>query len=225
MRGPLIIALLLVGSLAFGGETDGIHVAGVGEVVAVPDVARITLAVSQRSKDANVAKQAVDQVTGQVLDLARRLDIGTGDVTAAIIRLNPIYRRKAPDSQTIDAIEATRLITVRVKDLDKMGDLVNGALEVGINGIHGIQLDSSDRVELERLALDLAIADAKREADRVAQRFDVVLGALIDVRVHGHAAQPVIGAAMEMRSAAMPFNPGEMTIRRDVQATFAIADD
>lgn len=232
MRSILLSALLIAASSAarpaLAEHSDGIHVTGIGEVVTVPDMAHVTLAITQRSQDANVAKQEVDRITAKLLALTKRLDIEERDVTAALMRLNPIYSRNSRSSPVIDAIEASRIVSIRVKDLDSIGDLVNGAVELGINGIQGIQLDSMQRVQLERQALDHAIADAKREAARVAENFGVQLGALIDARTQAHTAQPMPGVAranMELAASAMPFTPGEMIIRRDVQATFSIATE
>jgi uncharacterized protein YggE len=202
----------------------GISVTGVGEVMTVPDVAMITISVTARDRDATAAQAEVDRVTAAALEVVDELGVGERDVTAAVMRLNPIYRRpRAPDDlQTIEAFQASRKITVRVRDLGRLGDVVNGALQRGINGIDRIELDSSERDDLEQEALDRAIDAAKREAEQVAKRFGVPLGELTQAAV-GQAQVPRFGqVTMAMAREEIPFRPGEFAIMRQVNATFAI---
>ena len=138
-------------------------------------------------------------------------------MTAARIQLSPIYNRR-PNNQTIEAIEAKRTIMILIKDIEQISDLINGSIEVGINGIQGIQLDTSDKVRLEREALDIAIADAKREANHVAQKFGVALGSLVYVQVQPRTARQMTG----MSGVHSPFKPGQIVVRRQVNATFQI---
>lgn len=227
MRGLFITVLIVVAGTVFGDVTRGIHVAGTGEVVTVPDMARITLTITQRNRDANVATEAVDQVTRKVLKLTQRLKIADRDVTAARIHLSAIHNRR-PNNQTIESIEAKRTITILVKNINRISNLINGSIKVGINGIQGIQLDTSARVKLQREALDIAIADAKREANHVAQQFGVDLGSLIDVHVQPQTTRQMTGmfrAATEMSGSPSPFKPGEIVVRRQVNATFQITTE
>jgi hypothetical protein len=202
----------------------GIHVSGIGEVQVVPDMARLTLEVRREGEDAAGLKRELDQVTAAVLDLAKQLDIAERLVTAAAVSIYPRYPRPKDDQQP-EGIIASRTIEVTVEDLEQLGELINGALERGANGVRNVQLDASNRVELERKALDLAIDDAVQEARRMAQRFEVELGPLRDASASSHQVQPMMMRMTAMAEADMAQDsiaPGEMTIRRDVQATFGI---
>lgn len=208
---------------AFASEPlTGIHVSGSGEVAVVPDMARLSLEVRREGPDANKLKAELDEVVAAVLDLTDSLDIARRDVTAAAVNIYPRYRPRNDDS-VIDGLIASRSIEVVVRDLVLIGDLINGALGRGVTGVGGVSLDASNRVELERRALDLAIDDASREARQIAERFEVKLGGLSNVVAGSHSVQPLMMEAMAVRSVAKDtFAPGEMTVRREVQATFAI---
>ena len=118
------------------------------------------------------------------------------------------------------------LLEVILEDLGDVTRLINAALERGINGVGGIALDLSNRDELERQALDLAVDDARDEAARVARRFGVTLGPVLDVHVDRHEVRPVMMEAMAMKAAdsGPDFSPGETVVRRNVQATFGVRD-
>lgn len=221
---PLLGALLLWPIAAPADEPPGgIHVSGIGEVRVVPDTARVTLEVRREGEDAAALKSELDEVTAAVLELARELDIPERHVTAAAVNVYPRYRptERAPEPA---GVIASRTVEVTVEDLARLGELINGALERGANGVGGVQLDASNRAELENKALDLAIDDAVDEARRIARRFDVELGRLNDASASSHPVQPLMRMeAMADRSMANEsFAPGEMTIRREIRATFGI---
>lgn len=214
--------LALTGAVSAAEPAQGIHVNGVGEVQVVPDMARVSLEVRREGEDAAALKEELDTVTAAVIELTRTLDIESRDVTAAQVSVYPRYRRP-DDEQPPPGVVATRSIDVTVRDLEHIAGLINGALERGANGVTGMVLDASNRPELERKALDLAIDDATREAQQMAKRFEVNLGKLLDATSTPHSAQPLRFAGMaEARVADKSFEPGELTIRRDVQATFGI---
>jgi uncharacterized protein len=223
--GLLAVALTWPLPAAAGtGQPSGIQVTGAGEVLVVPDMARINLEARREGQDAAALKAALDEVAARVLALTDEMKIPRRDVTAAAVNIYPRYRYHQDREPEVDGIIATRTIEVTLRDLALVGDLINGALERGVNGVGGVHLDAQNRVELERTALDLAIDDAIREARQIAQRFGVGLGTLQHASTSTHQVQPmVMNVAMAERGAAKDtFAPGEMTIRREVQATFGI---
>jgi len=223
---PAVAALALLALAGSAVQADeapnGIRVTGVGEVQVVPDMARLTLEVRREGEDAAALKEELDDVTEAMRELTDELDIERRDVTAAAVNIYPRYQRR-DDEQVPAGVIASRTVEVTLRDLEDMGALINGALSRGANGVNGVALDASNRPELERRALDLAIDDAVRTARQMAERFEVGLGPLVDASSASHSVEPVrMMSMMESRSAKDSFAPGEMTIRRDVQATFGI---
>jgi len=228
-RRPLPLAWLFTGCLllapiATAAETTGIHVTGAGEVVVVPDLARVSLDARREGTDAAALKSELDSVTSEVLALAKTLRIDPRDVTAAAVNIYPRYRHRDGES-VVEGVVVSRTIEVTLRDLDRIGDLINGALARGVNGVNGVELDASNRTALEKQALDLAIDDAVHQAEQIAARFRVGLGRLINA---GGAAPPQpVPMMMDAMAAAAPearksFEPGELTIRREIAASFAI---
>lgn len=228
-----ICALALLGCLSFSAgsfamnqDQQGIHVAGRGEVLVEPDIARFTLNVTRQGRDAAALKKEMDQITARVLKLTKSVKVDRKDVTAALVQINPNYVREN-NRQVIDGVTANRTISITLRDLDKLSELMNDALEIGINNIGGVRLDTSKRVELEGQALDAAIEDAKQEAERVAAGFGVRLLGVRNVQVTGqHSVNPRMGRmAMAADSGGESFAPGQIEIQRDIQATFAIGGE
>lgn len=225
----LLVGLFLVQAVVFSEAVmadalQGIHVTGRAEVAVEPDMVRMTLQVSAQADDAVTVKQKIDDVTRAVLKLTDKYKIARRDVTAAVVNLNPNYQYNN-NRRTVDGMQGARTISVTLRKLDSYGDFMNAALASGINNISGVVLDTSKRAELEDEALDLAIADARKRAAHVAKQFDVKLGDVINVHVQaGHAEPRMMAMSRSADSSGGDFSGGELDIRRDVQATFAIPD-
>jgi len=220
----LNLSVLIVSQLAAplaNAQVDGIHVNGRGVLHVEPDIARLTLQVTREAQDAAALKTTLDEVTARVLSLTQSLQIAGEDVTAAAVNIQPRYRRGSGPS-VIDGVRASRTIAVILRDLELYGELMNGALELGVNSISGTQLDTSNREALEIQALELAMVHAREEAGRVANGFGVRSGAVLDVRVGAHSVRPQMAMRAMESSAGDDFSAGQILIQRDVQATFAI---
>ncbi|MFK7915468.1 MAG: SIMPL domain-containing protein [Pseudomonadales bacterium] len=219
----IIVFSLLWGAagMAQGADNMGIHVNGQGEVLVEPDMVRVTLQVNRQGRDARALKQELDDITAKVLKLTDKLKVERKDVTAAMVNISPNYRYEN-NRQTMDGVTASRTINITLRDIDRIGTLMNDALELGINSVGGVQLDVSNRVELEQQALTAAIDDAKAEAARIAQEFGVRVAGVLNVQAGRHSVRPQM-ARMAMQSDAQEsFSPGQIVISREVQATFGI---
>ncbi len=220
----LTISALIASQLAAPlvlAQVRGIHVSGRGVLQVQPDMARLTLQVTREGQDATALKKSLDDVTREVLKLTRSLAIAREDVTAAAVNIQPRYRRGS-GSNVIDGVRASRTITVVLRDLERYGELMNAALELGVNSISGTALDTSEREDLEKQALDLAMVNAREEAQRVAAGFGVRAGSLLDVHVGARFVPPQPSMRAMESSAATDFSAGQIVVQRDVQATFAI---
>jgi len=218
----LAVLLCVTGLPARADMPAGIHVSGRGTLEVEPDMGYVQLQARKEGMDAGSLKRDLDKIVRDVLTLSKRLGIAERDVTATAVSINPRYQRR-DDEMVVSGLTASRSIQVTLRDLDRFGDLLNGALDLGINNLDPIRLDTSERAALEDRALALAMEDATREATQVAAGFGVALGAVSDVSVEQHSAQP-----KEMRMMAMAdtgggdFSPGVITIERFVMATFSI---
>jgi uncharacterized protein YggE len=108
--------------------------------------------------------------------------------------------------------------------LDRFIDLMNQALALGANNVEPIRLDTSQRQALEDQALELAMADAKAEAGRVADGFGVQLGPVTSVVVGAHSPRPEAMRSM-MADSAASFSAGVIQINRTLSATFTIVPE
>jgi len=221
-----VICLLVCSACGVNSHAaEGIHVNGRGAIDAVPDMGTVNLHVRREGSDPAALERGLNDVVSEVLALTRRLGIAEEDVTAARVSITPRYQRRDNDT-VIDGVTATSTVTVTLRQLSDYPTLLTDSLELGVNNVDPIMLDSSHRSELEAQALDLAMADAQARGDRVAAGFGVKRGQVIDVNVMGNSPVPRM-AMQEMRVGASDaaFAPGTMRIEQTLQATFTIVGE
>jgi uncharacterized protein YggE len=123
-----------------------------------------------------------------------------------------------------------RQLQVEINDIDKLGDVIEGAIDAGVNEVSPPQLDSSKRKELNRDALAAATEDAKANAERIATSLGVKLGAVRTVVAGGAAPPPMPMQEMRMQAMAMSdasgkvsnYVPGDISFESRVEATFDV---
>jgi uncharacterized protein YggE len=166
-------------------------------------------------------------VSSAFLALCKKLGIKDSKVRTSGLTIQPEYRWDQKENQQIfQGYFVQRQLEVELDDLDKLGDLIEGAIDVGVNEVSPPQLDSSRRKELSRDALAAAAADARANAERIAASLGVKVGAVRTLTAGGAAPPPVPLQMTRMKAmaadsgAAESYTPGEIGFESRVEATF-----
>lgn len=227
----LASSVCLLAAPAFAQERPRtISVAGIGSVVGEPDKADVLMTVQKSDADLNRARQEVVAVTQRALDLTRKLGIDAKKVRTTGAIINPEYRWDQPTGrQVLVGYQVQRQIEVELTDVDKLGELIEGAVRAGVNNVSPPQLDSSKRAELNRQALAAAAKDAEANARIIAETLGVKLGPLRELSAGGAMPppppMPMYKGAVAMADAAMErgpetYSPGSLRFEASVNATF-----
>ncbi|MCH7844180.1 MAG: SIMPL domain-containing protein [Chloroflexi bacterium] len=126
--------------------------------------------------------------------------------------------------------QVTNTLTVKVRDLDKMGDIIDGAAEAAGNlvRINSVRFTIEDTKPLQNEAREEAIADLLTKANAMAALAGVELGKLVFLTESGGGvpqsfarieAVPAFGFASQSTSILA----GELDVNVSVQGVFAIA--
>ena len=183
------------------GDARTVTVAGLGEIRAEPDMATVTLGVTARNPALDAARQQANRVVDALLKLTRELKIPDAQVRSTRINVNPEYDwNEAKRQQEFRAYVVTRQLVIDLRDLDKLGPLMERSLAAGANLVQEPVLDSSKRAELERQALALAVEDARRNADVLARAVGMAVG--LARSVHGSGGGRPPGPPMPMMAMA-----------------------
>lgn len=210
-----------------------ITVAGSGTVVAEPDKARVQLTVQKSDPDMGKARAEALAVVEKFLALTKKLGIDPKQVRTTSAIINPEYRWDPPSSrQVFIGYQVQRQLEVELTSLDKLGALVEGAVDAGVNNVAPPTLDSSRRRELTRQALAAAARDAESNATTIAETLGVKLGRIRDLTASDSMAPPPPMPMPRMRVAAMAaeaadagaasYTPGSLEFEARVTATFDV---
>ncbi len=208
-----------------------ITVAGTATVVGEPDKARVQLTVQKSNPAMDKARADVVAVVDKFLGLTRKLGIDPKKVRTTGSFVNPEYRwEQQTGRQILIGYMVQRQLEVEIGDLDKLGALIEGAVDAGVNNVSPPMLDSSKRRDLNRQALAAATSDAEANARAIAETLGVKLGAIREL-IAGDATPPPPPMPMPMMKAAMAesadngaatYSAGSLEFEARVNATFDV---
>lgn len=226
---PLPLLLAVFTSSPAMDHPRTITVAGEARIEARPDMARIEFGVQERNLSMEAARSKVVRVSRDFLALCDRLGINEAGIRTAGLTIQPEYRWDDKTSQQVFAgYLVQRQLAVTLEDLDRLGELMEGAIDVGVNQVSPPQFESSRIRDLTRQSLADAAADARANALQIARTLDVTLGPLRTLNATG----PELPPPMPLRMSAMAaekdtgggatYRPGEITVESRVSATFDV---
>ena len=161
---------------------DRFSVNGSGVVFAKPDIAN--LSIGFRTETKKTAAEAVEENSkkmNEIIKELKSLDIEAKDIKTTNYNLNPIYTWTEARGQELKGYEVYQTATVKIRDLDSIGDVVSKTAEKGANQIGSISFTIDDEYELKGEARELAIEKAKEKAEDIADKTGMKLGKIVNV--------------------------------------------
>lgn len=206
-----------------------ITVIGEGEVTAAPDMADIGIGVVTDGATAAAALQANSTALAAVIDGLKKDGIESRDLQTSGLSLDPRYEpMRNGQAPKLAGYRASNTVNVRVRDLSKLGALLDKSVGTGANELRGLSFGLTERGSLQDDARRRALKDAMRKAQLYAETGGVKLGALraVDEEAFGFPEPKLARPRMAMAADAAPPVPiegGELAVRARVQVTYAIA--
>jgi len=234
-----IIGTLLVGAVMLSAcgliEAQGvsptseryIRVSGSGEVAVVPDIAYINIGVHSEAEDVSSALEANNTQATKLTEALQAEGIEAKDIQTTNFNVYPQtrYDNMGQPVGTSYVVDNTVYITVR--DLTKLGKLLDSAISAGANNIYGISFDIADKETVLAQARELAIKDAEAKAKSVATVAGVTLGQILSIDVSTPTyTQPYYGYGMgggaEGLKTSVPVSAGQIVVTYTATLNYAI---
>jgi uncharacterized protein YggE len=203
-----------------------IQVVGEGRATATPDMARISLGVSQQAKTAGEAMDAMSAGMATVLATLGERGVAQNDIQTGQLMLEPAYNYNTPDGNPVmTGFIATQILDVRVRDLGALGEVLDAVVEGGANRVNGVTFDVTDPQAVTDEARRDAVEDARARAELYAEASGVGLGELVSISESTIYTPPMPmydarGGAEQAMS--VPIAPGELSMVTNVTVTYAI---
>ena len=154
-----------------------------GKVFAKPDIASLSFGVRTAAKPEAVeaAKEGTEQMN-KVTEALKKAGVEEKDMQTTQYSLLPTYNVPAEGrASTIAGYELNQSLIVKVRDLDKIGDVIKAASSAGANQIGNISFTIDDKDELKAEARKQAIDKAKSKAEQIEKDADIKLGKIINI--------------------------------------------
>ncbi len=214
-------------------EKPGIvSVTGEGIARLAPDMALVTLSVLRQEKTARAALDANNRAMTEVLAAMKQSGIETRDLQTSNFSIDPQYfypksTDNTPVEPQITGYRVSNTLTVRVRDLSKLGTILDKSVTLGVNQGGNIQFTNDDPSAAINEARKDAVSDAIAKARTLAEAAGVELGriALIDEQHRAPSPVPLMRAETAMKAssgAAVPVASGENQYSVKVNVNFEL---
>jgi uncharacterized protein YggE len=221
--------------IAFG-DSRTISVVGSGKLSAAPDVAEIGLGVVTQAATAREALSANNDAMTALHAVLKDRGVASKDVQTTQISVNPQYSQPTPPAPgqqqrefvpRIVGYQVTNTVRVVVRDVAKLGAMLDAVVGAGANQMHGISFRVDRPEALMDQARKAAMADAKRKADLLAGEAGVVVGRPLSIRESTAEPPPppmMLGRMMRGAAApaAVPVSAGEQELSLTVHVVYEL---
>jgi uncharacterized protein YggE len=199
-----------------------ISVTGAATVSAAPDQAQIDGGVTSEAKTAREASEANNAAMGKVLLALKGAGIDEKDYQTSRLSLQPESAPNRTGPSAIVGYRASNRVTVRLRDVAKLANVIDTMVGAGANDIGGINFTVSNASKLLDDARVQAIADARRKAEIYAKASGVTLGAPLNISEESNSVPVPYRRVAAGFAASAPVAQGEETLSVTVSVSWAI---
>jgi uncharacterized protein YggE len=228
----ILVALFYAGNLYQSFQTlpqnypQDISVSGQGKIYAKPDVAVLVLGSKDEAmKVADAVKVNTEKVNKIIKDV-KDLGVSENDIQTTQYRIAPKYNWTESRGQVLEGYTVTQEITVKVRDFEKIGVILDKATSNGANEIGALQFNIDNPEKAQADARAKAIQQAKEKAKVLANQSGLKIVKLVNVSEGGYYPQPSYakggGVMLETASVAPDIQPGQMEINSTVTLTYRV---
>ena len=201
-------------------------VTGSATVDAAPDIATVTAGVETQAPTAADALKANGAAMTEVLAAAKAAGVAEADMQTSQLTLNPVFAPDPGGSQAapqVVAYQASNMVSVRVRDVARLGGTIDALTAAGANRLYGVSFDVDEPGAILDTARQQAVADARRKAEILATAAGVKLGPVIAIAEGGGGGGVPLRARMDA-AMAMPVAAGSVSLGADVTVVFGLAE-
>jgi len=229
----LLLALVLVVALTGCGtkvvtaptseQLGTVTSSGTGKASATPDQAVMSFGVTAQDKDAKAALEDVSKTAEQISAAVKKEGVDEKDIQTQNVSVFPI---SGPDSSQITGYQASLSVSVKVRDLESLSDVIGAASSAGASDISGPSFEVADDTPYQQEAIDKAVADARKSAEAMAKAADKSVGDVLRISSSSTDVIPLTSraelSAKDAAASGVPIEPGQLDVTADVTVVFEL---
>jgi uncharacterized protein YggE len=201
-----------------------ITVTGTGMVTLTPDIAYINIGVHSQDASASAALTDNNTKSQAVIDVIKAAGVAEKDIQTTNFSIYPQqqYDNNGNLTGILYVVENTVYVTVR--DLSKLGSLLDASVRAGANTINSISFDLADKTGALSQARSAAVAEARKQADELTGATGVSLGDVQTISYYDSTVPVTIQYSRSDMAAAgsVPVQAGSMQISTTVSIVYEI---
>lgn len=206
-----------------------IKVVGYGEALGQPDEAQVTVGVETFAPKVEDATGENEDVLAAILSALADADIAPEDIQTSNYSLWAEQRYGDNGPEGIAGYRVSNQVTVVIRDIKQLGDVLAAVTTAGANNIYGVQFSVADPATLEAEAREEALQDARERAESLAGLSGLTLGRIVSI---DETMSQFPGLPREMGAGGMgggaegstSISPGQLSYQSQVQVTYAISE-
>ncbi len=196
---------------------------GEGKVKAEPDTAKVDIGLITEGKDTITVQNENSSKMNAVIKFLKDKGIGEADVKTSNYSLSPKYEYGKGKS-SLAGYTLSQNLTVTVRNLGKIGEVLDGAVSNGANRIDSVSLFIEKPEELKNKAREEAVRIAKEKAALTSSTAGFRLGRLVGFS-EGFSGEPPIFYESLAKGGGAPapqIEPGTQEIKVNVTLTYLL---
>lgn len=206
-----------------------ITVVGEGRVRMRPDMAQTNIGVEVVSDTVKEASRQAAETMGAVMEALKAQGVDEKDMQTAGYSIW-VERPYGPEGPARDEslYHVSNSVSVTIRDLDKVGPILDAAIEAGANNIYGVNFNVAEPGVLMSEARQKAVVDAQAKVQELAGLNNVQVGEVISISEvigGGGGFFPSFSRASVaegLGGGGGPISPGELELTVQLQVTYAI---
>lgn len=214
-------------------------VSGEGKVTAIPDIANFSFrVVTEGGKDIAGLQEENTGKMNKIIEFVKSEGVADKDIKTENYSINPRYQtsncspwqsQEVCSPPEIVGYTISQTVSVKVRDFDKIGDILSNSVGLGANSVSGPSFAIDDPDTAKNEARDEAIKKAQEKAEAIANSADFRIGRLLRI-TEGSAYEPRYNdisleksvMASGVGGSAPSVEPGSQDVTVDVTLTYEI---
>jgi len=203
-----------------------LSVVGEGKVDVVPDTAQVSAGITvQSGKTVQEVETKMNEVNNKIIEAVKALGIEKEDIKTSNYSINPSYTIEPIDRATASEYSGNATITIKVKDANKVSQVITAATAAGANQVYNAGFSVDDTSRFREEARNKAIENAKTQAQKLASQLGIRLGKITNIVEAGSNGGPImykdaVRSSLGTEPVPPEIEPGSQTITSTVTLYF-----
>ena len=175
--------------------TNTVAFSGEGKVTAKPNIAVIDLAIVTESVSSKDAQNENSKKSKTVVEFLKKQNVQEKDIKTTSYNVSPQYKYLQYDKPEIRGYQVSEKIEFKIRELEKVSQILDGVVASGANEISGFQFTIDEPDKLKSEAREKAITDAKEKAKNLKSQLGIKLGKIVNFYESSAGVPPIFYAA------------------------------